>query len=83
MLLHEASTRLWRVTIAMKISYKTALLYGAVALASMVAVVLATQWPQGDKSTPIQTERQVGIFCLAQLSGMAFTMKQYLTLIQA
>ena len=45
----------------MKASHKKALLYGAVALASMVAGVLAAQWLQGDKNTPIQTERQVGI----------------------
>ncbi len=75
MLLDEALTRLWRVTIFMKASYKTALLYGAVALISMVAGVLAAQWLQGDKSTPIQTERQVGIpeirpdFSLNSLEG--------------
>ena len=80
MLLDEAPTQLWRVTIFMKASYRTVLLYGAVALASMVAGVLATQWLQGDKNTLIQTERQAGIFCLAQLSGMAFTMKQDIAL---
>ncbi len=59
----------------MKASHKTALLYGAVALISMVAGVLAAQWLQGDKSTPIQTERQVGIpeirpdFSLNSLEG--------------
>lgn len=59
----------------MKMSYKTALLYAAVALLSIAAGILTAQWLQEDKGTAIQTNRQVGVpetrpdFRLSNLEG--------------
>ncbi len=45
----------------MKISYKAALLYAAVALLSMAAGVFTAQWLQQDKHAITLTERRVGV----------------------